>query len=73
MQTIAEIGRTLRRIRQAQGLTQAEAAGLTGVGIRFMSELENGKPTVQLETLIKVLSGYGLQFELVGPGIEVDR
>lgn len=67
--SIADIGRTLRLLRKRQDLTQAEAAGLTGVGVRFMSELENGKPTVRLETLIKVLRGYGLQIQLVGPGL----
>jgi HTH-type transcriptional regulator / antitoxin HipB len=67
--SIGDIGRTLRLLRKRQALTQAEAAGLTGVGVRFMSELENGKPTVRLETLIKVLRGYGLQIQLVGPGL----
>ena len=67
--SIADIGSTLRLLRKRQGLTQAEAAGLTGVGVRFMSELENGKPTVRLETLIKVLRGYGLRIQLVGPGL----
>lgn len=67
--SIADIGSTLRLMRKRQGLTQAEAAGLTGVGVRFMSELENGKPTVRLETLIKVLRGYGLRIQLVGPGL----
>ena len=67
--SIAAIGATLRLLRKSQGLTQVEAAGLTGVGVRFMSELENGKPTVRLETLLRVLRGYGLQFQLVGTGL----
>ena len=70
--SIAEIGQTLRRLRKSQGLTQAQAAGLSGVGVRFMSELENGKPTIRLETLLKVMVSYGLQIQLVGAGLEVD-
>jgi HTH-type transcriptional regulator/antitoxin HipB len=69
----ADIGRNLRRLRKRQGLTQAAAAGLTGVGIRFMSELENGKATIRLETLLKVLAGYGVQLQLVGSGLEADQ
>ena len=71
--SIAEIGQTLRRLRKRQGLTQVEAAGLTGVGVRFMSELENGKPTVRLDTVLKVLDGYGLQLQLVGSGLEAEQ
>ena len=43
------------------------------MGVRFMSELENGKPTVRLETLLKVLVGYGLRIQLVGAGLEGER
>ena len=38
-----------------------------------MSELENGKPTVRLETLLKVLGGYGVQVQLTGAGLEAER
>ena len=66
----ADIGQVLRRTRKQQRLTQAEAAGLSDVGIRFLSELENGKPTVRLETVLKVLAAYGLELRLSGPDLE---
>ncbi len=68
--TAADIGAALRALRKDQRLTQADAAGLSDVGIRFLSELENGKPTVRLETLLKVLAAYGLELRLCGPGLE---
>ncbi|MEM6371141.1 MAG: helix-turn-helix domain-containing protein, partial [Myxococcota bacterium] len=40
-----QLGRLIRRCRRDLGLRQQEAAGLTGVGTRFFSELERGKPT----------------------------
>jgi len=43
------IGELVKKSRKDQGLTQAEAAGYLNVGTRFLSDLENGKPTVQLE------------------------
>ena len=55
------IGRLVRKSRKDQGLTQAEAAGYLNVGTRFLSELENGKPTVQLEKALHVLKGLGYQ------------
>ncbi|GBE10344.1 helix-turn-helix protein [bacterium BMS3Abin12] len=44
--TVEDIGRCIRARRKAQGATQAEFAALCGVGVRFISELENGKPTM---------------------------
>jgi HTH-type transcriptional regulator / antitoxin HipB len=55
------IGKLVRKSRKEQGLTQAEAAGYLNVGIRFLSDLENGKPTVQLEKAIHVLEGLGFK------------
>lgn len=41
-------------------LRQAEAAHLCGVGIRFLSDLENGKETARLGQALKVINGLGL-------------
>jgi len=43
------IGELVKKSRKDQGLTQVEAAGYLNVGIRFLSDLENGKPIAQLE------------------------
>lgn len=51
--------------RKALGLTQIEAAGLCGVGERFLRELEMGKPTVQLGKTLQVMAGLGLRLEIV--------
>jgi len=55
------IGKLVRKSRKDQGLTQAEAAGYLNVGTRFLSDLENGKPTVQLEKALHVLNGLGFK------------
>ena len=55
-----EIGSAIRRRRQEMDLTQAEAAALCKVGIRFLSELENGKPTLHLGKVMQVLRAFGL-------------
>ena len=43
------LGQAVRRERKAQGLRQDELAAASGVGVRFIIDLEAGKPTVQLE------------------------
>lgn len=56
----AEVGRLVRETRKAQGISQEQLAGVANTGIRFISDLENGKPTVQLEKTIRVLEALGL-------------
>lgn len=58
------LGRSIRAQRKAQGATQAELASLCGVGVRFISELENGKPTVELGKVLQVLRCLGLVLSL---------
>lgn len=53
------VGQMVRKKRKEMGMTQAEAAGLCNVGARFMSELENGKATMQFDKTMKVLSSFG--------------
>ena len=45
--------------RNKLGLTQPQLALAAGVGVRFIVELEAGKPSVRLETLLKVLNALG--------------
>ena len=57
---LSQVGEAVRAKRKADGLRQAEAAALCGVGTRFLSELENGKGTVELAKVLAVLRGLGL-------------
>ena len=58
--TVADIGAAIRKKRKDDGLTLSDAAALCGVGYRFMSDLENGKATVQLGKVLQVLKALGL-------------
>ena len=57
--TPAEIGAIVRTTRKSAGLRQDELAGAAGVGLRFIVDLEAGKPTLRLETMLKVLHALG--------------
>lgn len=61
------IGTLVRSERLKQKLTQLQLAGLAGTGMRFISDLENGKGTVQLQKLIAVLSALGLGLYIHSP------
>lgn len=58
--TVADIGTAVRKKRKEDGLTLADAAALCGVGYRFLSDLENGKATVQVGKVLQVLMALGL-------------
>lgn len=62
----AQIGQRVRQTRQQLGLTQPQLALAVGVGIRFIVDLEAGKPTVRLDKVLQVLSGLGLVLQITG-------
>ena len=62
--TATDIGTAVRKKRKEDGLTLADAAALCGVGYRFMSDLENGKETVQVGKVLKVLTALGLDMTI---------
>jgi HTH-type transcriptional regulator / antitoxin HipB len=59
--TAAELGALIRAQRRRLGLKQLDIAGLGNTGNRFIVELENGKPTVQLQKVLDVLDLLGLE------------
>ena len=54
-----KLGQIARIERKAQGLRQDELAAASGVGVRFIVDLEAGKPTLQLEKALLVLLTLG--------------
>ena len=44
-------------------MTQKEAASIAGVGVRFLSELENGKPTLEIDKVLNVARLFGIDIE----------
>lgn len=60
-----ELGAILRSRRKAQGLTLEQLSGLSGLGIRFLSELERGKATAELGKSLQVAALLGLDCFLI--------
>jgi len=59
--TAEELGRIIRRKRKEVGVRQEIAAGMAGVGTKFLSQLENGKETAELGKTLQVLRKMGLE------------
>ncbi|MCY1523556.1 transcriptional regulator, y4mF family [compost metagenome] len=57
----AELGALVKEVRRSQGLLQADLAGLSGTGNRYVVDLERGKPTLQLQKVLDMLDLLGLE------------
>jgi y4mF family transcriptional regulator len=62
-----KFGETVRKTRRALGLRQDELAGAAGVGLRFIVDLEAGKPTAQLGKALAVLDALGCDLIIATP------
>jgi len=62
-----ELGELIKRVRKSQGMTQSELAGACGTGVRFIVDLENGKPTSEIEKVLLVATMLGIRLEAIEP------
>lgn len=61
-----QLGDALRAARKQLGLTQPQLALAAGVGVRFIVDLEAGKPTLRLENVLRVIDALGGELQLSG-------
>lgn len=55
------IGKYIKEERKKVGLTQEEFALRSGLGLRFVRELEQGKETVRLDKVNQALAMFGME------------
>lgn len=65
-----DLGGIIRSERRRMGVTQKQLAMTAGVGLRFLIELESGKPTAQMKGMFKVLQALGMKMGVLGPSDE---
>ena len=61
-----QLGNALRFARNKLGLTQPQLALAAGVGVRFIVDLEAGKPTLRLENVLRIIDALGGEIQLSG-------
>ena len=52
---------SVKTMRRQYHLTQVELAEKSGVGLRFIRELEQGKPTLRLDKVNQILNLFGYE------------
>ncbi len=71
---IYDIAKTIRAYRKAAGLSQKALADLAEIGKTTVFDLEKGKETVQIKSLLKILTVLNIQLKLEGPfSIEAEK
>lgn len=55
----------VKSMRKVHGLTQVELSEKSGVGLRFVRELEQGKETLRLDKVNQVLNLFGAEVGVV--------
>ena len=62
--TPQQIGQLVKKARKTLGVTQKDLALTSGTGLRFIIELEQGKPTCQIGKVLTVLHTLGITVRL---------
>ena len=68
--TAKQIGERVKATRKSLGVTQKDLAMTSGTGLRFIIELEKGKPTCQLGKVLTVVNTLGITIKMTPPGGE---
>ena len=58
---VKTFGELVQKRRKELGMTQGELALVSGTGVRFISDLENGKATCELGKALDVLANLGVE------------
>ena len=62
--TISDLGKAVRDDRNRRHMTQTEFASLCGVGQDYISELENGKATMEIGKVLSIVIALGFMIKL---------
>ena len=63
---IEKLGQMVKATRKEQGLTQGQLAAVSGVGVRFIREIEQGKASCHIGKALTVVAMLGLDITISG-------
>lgn len=70
--TPTTLGELIKSTRKGLGVTQENLALTAGTGLRFIVDLEKGKPTCQIGKTLTVLQTLGIKMTCVSPVEDVN-
>lgn len=60
----AELGKAVRQVRKRQGITQSDLALIVGKSHVLLRDIESGKGTVSLASVLQVLQELGIHLSM---------
>ncbi len=63
---IKKLGEIVKKTRKEQDLTQEHLAATTGIGVRFIRELERGKESCHIGKALTVVAMLGIDVQVNG-------
>ncbi len=64
IRSVDELSQFIRQQRKSIELSQVELAGASGLGVRFIGDLERGKPTCEIGKTLQALAMLGIVVQL---------
>ena len=68
-----QLGATIRARRKHLEVAQKDLALTCGTGLRFIIDLEKGKPTCQIGKILQVIRALGLKLQISSPSTDTDQ
>lgn len=65
IESIDDLAEFIENHRKALGITQVDLAGASGLGPRFIGDLERGKPTCEIGKTLRVLKMLGIELQVI--------
>ena len=71
MNSMSDVAVMVQRERKRQGATQIELSQMANVGVRFLRDVEDGKPSVHFDKLMRILVVLGISVDFRCRGDDV--
>lgn len=67
---VKTLAHVVRQVRKKQGLTQEQLSAASGIGVRFIRELEQGKESCHIGKVFQIVHMLGIILKVEGSGVE---
>jgi HTH-type transcriptional regulator / antitoxin HipB len=67
------LGRAIQDTRRKKNIRQTDLADITGTSVKFISDVERGKETIQMDKAFVLLRALGLKLYVTPDSIETDK
>ncbi len=67
------LGKAIQDSRKKKNIRQSDLADITGTSVKFISDVERGKETIQMDKTFVLLRALGLKLYVTPNSIETEK